>query len=317
MRQELVTRRGVGRSRSMMSRYISALVVAATLGVSVVVAGGAGAETPAERCARETAAYNSAWAQSWSATHGLPASQAPPPPVPYVCHDQGTQTPTTSSPTVVAPPSLPTTTTPTQGVGPNITAHAPTDIPTPGRTPIVPVPGEGSTTVVPRASLPSGESPQGGVSPWPPTVGRHQAGCDLWDQSNCESARDFDTFKVCEAAGGYLSDGQLIAKFQRGIYMSCGDWRHIRDSHFQANGVSDQNRWDFLNCVSNAIIYGEDWDGARPPNVGYKYKNPRSGVWVYVAVRPGVGDTPKTIASAYTSGDSKDWGGCNAGGPSL
>ncbi|GAA1481497.1 hypothetical protein GCM10009624_19370 [Gordonia sinesedis] len=99
------------------------------------------AETPAERCARETAAYNAAWAQSWATANGRPASEAPPPPVPYVCRDPGTPTSPTTTPPVVTAPTLPTDTNTPEEPGPNVGAHAPTDIPAPGQSPIVPVPG--------------------------------------------------------------------------------------------------------------------------------------------------------------------------------
>lgn len=104
----------------------------------------ASAETPAQRCARETAAYNSAWAQGWAQQNGRPASEAPPPPVPYVCHDPGTQTPTTTMPTVTAP-TISATPTTENGVQP--TVHAPTDIPTPDASAAaVPVPTRGPKT---------------------------------------------------------------------------------------------------------------------------------------------------------------------------
>ncbi|MDL9944581.1 hypothetical protein QSJ19_03070 [Gordonia sp. ABSL11-1] len=129
---------------------LGALAVAAVLALMLVLtftADSAGAETPAERCARETAAYNSAWAQSWAASHGRPASEAPNPPVPYVCHDPGPTTTTTTPPPVVTAPTVPSDTNTPEAPGPNMGAHAPTDIPAPGRTPIVDVPRE--TTVAP------------------------------------------------------------------------------------------------------------------------------------------------------------------------
>lgn len=66
------------------SGWMSILAVLVAIGIATISALAlistptAGAETPAERCARETAAYNSAWAQSWAASNGKPASQAPP-----------------------------------------------------------------------------------------------------------------------------------------------------------------------------------------------------------------------------------------------
>ena len=114
----------------------------------------AGAETPAERCARETAAYNQTWKQAWVATHpGTTISDAPAPTPPYVCQDPASQTPTTTTQPSVTAPSMPTTTTPGSGGGPNMNAHGATDIPAPGTTPIVPVPGS-STPPPPPASSP-------------------------------------------------------------------------------------------------------------------------------------------------------------------
>ncbi|MDY6810865.1 MAG: hypothetical protein SW127_17920 [Actinomycetota bacterium] len=115
---------------------LAGIAVLATL---VVPADPASAETPAERCARETATYNSAWAQTWAASNGRPASEAPPPPVPYVCHDPGPTTTTTSKPPVVTAPTVPSDTNVPEAPGPNMGAHAPTDIPAPGETPIVDV----------------------------------------------------------------------------------------------------------------------------------------------------------------------------------
>ncbi len=62
------------------------------------------AETPAERCKRETAAYNTAWSTAWMRTHpGARPSDAPPPPVPYRCGQNGE--PPTLSPGTSTPPS--------------------------------------------------------------------------------------------------------------------------------------------------------------------------------------------------------------------
>jgi hypothetical protein len=99
--------------------------------------GPASSETPAERCARETSAYNAAWAASWAAANpGQSPSNAPPPPVPYVCAEPQDPTTTPTSPPATTPglPEAEDT-----GSGPNVGAHAPTDIPTPGDTPIVTV----------------------------------------------------------------------------------------------------------------------------------------------------------------------------------
>lgn len=103
----------------------------------------ASAETPAERCARETATYNSAWAQSWAASNGKPADLAPPPPVPYVCVDPGPPTSSTTPPPSVTAPGIPSDSNVPETGGPDIGAHAPTDIPDGGSAPIVPIPTTG------------------------------------------------------------------------------------------------------------------------------------------------------------------------------
>ncbi|PZT89535.1 MAG: hypothetical protein DI630_32040 [Gordonia sp. (in: high G+C Gram-positive bacteria)] len=134
----------IGREGALAAVMVVAVTVLAVLASLVVPADPASAETPAERCARETAAYNSAWAQTWAASNGRPASEAPPPPVPYVCHDPGPTTTTTSQPPVVTAPTVPSDTNVPEGPGPNMGAHAPTDIPPPGSTPIVPIPTTGA-----------------------------------------------------------------------------------------------------------------------------------------------------------------------------
>ena len=84
---------------------------------------------------------------------GSSISDAPAPTPPYICHDPGTPTtPPPAMPSVTAP-TLPTpATTTAPDTGPNMTVHAPTDIPSPsaGQTPIVPVPAS------PRPEDPSG-----------------------------------------------------------------------------------------------------------------------------------------------------------------
>lgn len=118
--------------------FLAVLVILATLLITVIGTGTAGAETPAERCARETSAYNAAWAASWAASNpGQSPSDAPPPPVPYVCVEPQDPTTTPTSPTTTAP-GLPQATD--TGTGPQVGAHAPTDIPTMRNTPIVTVP---------------------------------------------------------------------------------------------------------------------------------------------------------------------------------
>ncbi|MFW0792138.1 hypothetical protein [Gordonia sp. CPCC 205333] len=123
----------------LLARITAVLALAVALAIAVLAIPTASAETPAERCARETNTYNTAWKQSWVATHpGKTISDAPAPPVPYTCQNPNTTTPTT--PSTAPPATLPGTTTATPGPGPNMGVHAPTDIPAPGKTPIVRAP---------------------------------------------------------------------------------------------------------------------------------------------------------------------------------
>lgn len=153
-----------------------AIAIATISALALISTPTAKAETPAERCARETAAYNSAWAQSWAASNGKPADQAPPPPVPYTCVDPGPPTSSTAPPPSVTAPTIPTeTNTPDTG-GPNMGAHAPTDIPEGGQTPIVPIPPRvvPGFPRLPRVTPPSFVVPRAG-SPYDP---RHLAAHD-------------------------------------------------------------------------------------------------------------------------------------------
>lgn len=174
MRPDSPCKRAAGWRRTRRSS-IGLIVVAVVVAVIAALLGGsvgrqqAWAETPAERCARETAAYNSAWAQSWAASNGKPANQAPPPPVPYVCVDPGPPTSSTTPPPSVTAPVIPTDTDTPDSGGPNMGAHAPTDIPSAGATPIVPRPGgnEGDADASPSTSTAPGV--QSGPSTTRPT----------------------------------------------------------------------------------------------------------------------------------------------------
>ncbi len=79
---------------------LTALAAAVLIAISLAPAS---AETPAERCKRETTAYNNAWKNSWVATHpGKKPSDAPKPPVPYKCGSNDGPPPTVQ-PTTTAP----------------------------------------------------------------------------------------------------------------------------------------------------------------------------------------------------------------------
>jgi hypothetical protein len=83
--------------------------------------------------------------------------------VPYVCHDPGPTTTTTTPPPVVTAPTVPSDTNTPEAPGPNMGAHAPTDIPAPGRTPIVPIP---------TTETPGGQASRDSQHPSAPEVGR-------------------------------------------------------------------------------------------------------------------------------------------------
>lgn len=227
----------------------------------------------------------------------------------------------TPPPTIDPPPTAPDATTTPQNEGPVIGGDPG---PGPGHgdgTPIVGVdPTDPSPATTQRSPAPTTTDTATQASPQRaptqlqlPDVGRHNAGCNSHDQGDCSSAYNFDSYKLCEAQGGYMAGSRPIAKFVSNIYMTCDDWRHIiAQGRFQ-DTITDADRLDYTTCVSKALSQGEEWDRAKPPNQGYKYMNPQTGVWVYVSVRPvRPGETIHTIATAFTSGDGKDWGGCAA-----
>ncbi|MFF1555854.1 hypothetical protein ACFVX3_33090, partial [Rhodococcus erythropolis] len=154
------------RKRGASPLLLSALV---SIGLIVVPATVASAETPAERCARETSAYNSAWAATWTASHPGNPGPAPSPPVPYVCHDPGTAPTTTTAPPTTTQ-GLPTAQSP--GGGPNVGANAPTNFPTYNGTPIVPVPGSPQPAAPPQTEVenPAGLTVPTTTGPVPPTL---------------------------------------------------------------------------------------------------------------------------------------------------
>ncbi|MXP24350.1 hypothetical protein GIY30_23800 [Gordonia sp. HNM0687] len=66
------------------------------------------AETPAERCTRETNAYNQTWKQAWVLAHpGTTIDDAPAPNPPYICHsgDDGGSAPTITAPSTTETPT--------------------------------------------------------------------------------------------------------------------------------------------------------------------------------------------------------------------
>ncbi|UXF70028.1 hypothetical protein [Rhodococcus qingshengii] len=147
-------------TKSRQAAVFVVLISLVTFLVIIVSGVQANAETPAERCTRETSTYNSAWAASWAASHPGNPGPVPAPPVPYVCVDPGTvPTATTAPPTTIQ--GLPTVQSP--GGGPNVGANAPTNFPAYNGTPIVTVPP------VPGVSVPTGEVPPSITLPSSPT----------------------------------------------------------------------------------------------------------------------------------------------------
>ncbi|GAA4744877.1 hypothetical protein GCM10023217_12380 [Gordonia alkaliphila] len=83
------------------------------------------AETPAERCKRETTAYNNAWKNTWAqANPGKSPSQAPQPLVPYKCRGGNDGPPPSPPPSPSSAAPDPTTEpekpAPTRGEGPSL-----------------------------------------------------------------------------------------------------------------------------------------------------------------------------------------------------
>ncbi|MGL4305849.1 MAG: hypothetical protein ACRCSF_06810 [Mycobacteriaceae bacterium] len=140
MKNITICSEGVNRS---LAALLATFALLAGLTVVVLGSGSASAETPEERCARETATYNNTWENTWRATHPGDVSDPPPPPVPYIC---GQTSPTTTSAT-----SAPVVTT--------------TAVPTTSRNPLAPPSGSGATSATLTApplqsfTLPGGETP--------------------------------------------------------------------------------------------------------------------------------------------------------------
>ena len=124
-------------------------IAATVMLIKVITPSAASAETPAERCKRETTAYNTAWKNTWvQANPGKKPSQAPPPPVPYKCGGGNsgpapTQPPPSTSEEPV-PHDEPTTSQPptADDSGPNL--NPPTDRrdiehPGPDQHPVTPI----------------------------------------------------------------------------------------------------------------------------------------------------------------------------------
>lgn len=134
--------------------------------------------------------------------------------------------------------------------------------------------------------------------------------------ANCQATPDpFENMLMCELIrddqnSSYIPTNKVIAQlvgsanWPSPMPITCGRFRHISDNH---NAHLDLD--NFAMCLQLALANGVPWDGANSPNVGIKWKNSKTGVWVYMAYAPGAA-TKNALWTAYTSGDSKDWGGC-------
>ncbi len=118
--------------RSLFWTTVSVMATTAVMIMLVVVLTppASSAETPAERCKRETTAYNTAWKNTWAQTNpGKSPSQAPPPPVPYRCGvpKSAPLPPSTTSPSQEPEPSKQATVPPREpgATGPSL--NGPTD----------------------------------------------------------------------------------------------------------------------------------------------------------------------------------------------
>jgi len=178
--------------RAVLAFFAMTAVVGLLIGVGV-----ANAETPAERCKRETAAYNNAWKNTWAqANPGKSPSDAPKPPVPYKCggSDGGappTLTPTTSSPApTLSEPAKPSE-APTGSDGPSLNGpterrdieHPDTGQPTisertpsPTRYDSGPMPSQRAGASTTDSTSPYSSSRPSATVDWPTNFGRHEVG---------------------------------------------------------------------------------------------------------------------------------------------
>ncbi|MFW0790008.1 hypothetical protein [Gordonia sp. CPCC 205333] len=121
---------------------VAITVAICALGIAAITTGTSAAETPAERCQRETNTYNTTWKQAWVATHpGKSIDDAPAPNPPYKCGENNTTPPpsiTTTSDTPTpssASPSSSGNASTTPRVGPSLNPPASTSNPAAGVTP--------------------------------------------------------------------------------------------------------------------------------------------------------------------------------------
>lgn len=240
-----------------------------------------------------------------------PAAQAPEysqaPPYPQQAGPQqqqpahGTQPPNYDAPLQQQPsaaqqPSAPQTAAPQQQPQPNQTpqeTQAPSQLP------------EQQPSQQPRMTNEPTNAPSQSAAPTqerdPSRQRIRKVTCDLNNPGDCRPDDAPRKMKQCETDPA-VPDTALIIVFygMGGVTLTCGDYFHILREHFQQN-VTDEDRTNFLQCVSKTLFSGQEWERAKPPNIGRKFQNPTTGVWGYVSVRP-----DKTISTALTSGDGKE-----------
>ena len=186
---------------------IACIAAVTAVAITLIVAPTGNAETPAERCKRETAAYNNTWKQAWVLAHpGTTINDAPAPTPPYTCGQNNQTTPTITTPSTTE--ETPTTTTPSETTSatstdrPNLTPPTSRNDNANGVAPGQPTIANGAprnegNSTNPQG-LPSSESPSTTssghaaapkpTSPTPPTISRNYAstgvelspaGCEL------------------------------------------------------------------------------------------------------------------------------------------
>ncbi|MEP9391773.1 hypothetical protein ABLE94_05860 [Gordonia sp. VNK1] len=109
MGQHTHTPAALGRAAKAALLALGCIVAVTVVAITLISAPTSSAETPAERCKRETTAYNTAWKQAWVLAHpGSTVDDAPTPNPPYKCGQNNETTPTITTPSTTE--EAPTTT---------------------------------------------------------------------------------------------------------------------------------------------------------------------------------------------------------------
>ncbi|WP_123925479.1 hypothetical protein [Gordonia oryzae] len=197
--------------------------------IAVISAPVGGAETPAERCKRETAAYNNAWKQAWVLAHpGSTIDNAPAPNPPYVCGQNNDTTPTISTPSTTDESStaeISTATTSNDTLGPTLTAPTSTS------------------------------SPAGNVNPSQPAIGAPTDSQSVFSKTLCVQA----VRKFAKALGAVsFSCGQQLANIvQNGGRQRSYLLKVTSGAAVDVTGMSDNRRYSLAkNLASDEIPPG-------------------------------------------------------------